>query len=305
LPSNELLAGPWENASVVRVTEDIALVNTLDFFTPIVDEPEIQGRIAASNVTSDVYTMAVTKIASMLSILAFPENMPNELAVGILKGFSDFCKEMDIPLLGGHTIRNPWPIIGGSASGVADPKKIVYIRGAKPGDKLILTKPIGIQPAMAAYRMIKEEEGKKFLQDLSADLIDTAIKGAIKVMTASNKAVAEIMQEATVNAATDITGFGLKGHAENMAKLSKVDIVINKLAVIKGTPALANLLGYSLITGEASETAGGILISASKDNINELINQLEERGIKHFEVGYVKSGTGKAYVKREIEVIED
>ena len=137
LPS-DVLAGPWENSSVVQIAEGIAVLNTLDFFTPMVDEPEIQGRIAGSNVTSDIYCMAVTKIASVLTIMAFPENMPTELAVGMLKGFGDFCREMDAPVVGGHTIRNPWPIIGGAATGVGDPEKIVYTRGAKVGDKLFL-----------------------------------------------------------------------------------------------------------------------------------------------------------------------
>ena len=160
----EVLAGPWENSSVVKIADGIAVLNTLDFFTPMVDEPEIQGRIAGSNVTSDIYALAVTKIASVLSIMAFPENMPDELAVGMLKGFGDFCREMGAPVLGGHTIRNPWPIIGGAATGIGEPEKIVYTRGAKAGDRLFLTKPLGIAPAMAAYRLRKEEDGKELLK---------------------------------------------------------------------------------------------------------------------------------------------
>ena len=299
-----MLAGPWENSSVVQITENVALLDTLDFFTPIVDEPEIQGRIAASNVTSDIYTMAATKIATVLSIMAFPENMPNELAVGMLKGFADFCREMDAPLVGGHTIRNPWPVIGGAATGVAEPKRIVYTRGAKPGDKLVLTKPLGIQPAMAAYRMRKDEDGRELLQDVPAEVVETAVNGAIEVMTTSNKPVAEVMQEVRVHAATDITGFGLKGHGENMAKLGSVDIVIDKLAVIRGTPALSELLGYSLLTGEASETAGGILMAVPEKELDELLDQLDKRKIRHWEIGYVTKGDGKVNVLKNPKVIE-
>ena len=299
-----MLAGPWENSSVVQITENVALLDTLDFFTPIVDEPEIQGRIAASNVTSDIYTMAATKIATVLSIMAFPENMPNELAVGMLKGFADFCREMDAPLVGGHTIRNPWPVIGGAATGVAEPKRIVYTRGAKPGDKLVLTKPLGIQPAMAAYRMRKDEDGRELLQDVPAEVVEAAVDGAIEVMTTSNKPVAEVMQEVRVHAATDITGFGLKGHGENMAKLGSVDIVIDKLAVIRGTPALSELLGYSLLTGEASETAGGILMAVPEKELDELLDQLDKRKIRHWEIGYVTKGDGKVNVLKNPKVIE-
>ncbi len=232
----DVLAGPWENSSVVKIADSIAILNTLDFFTPMVDEPEIQGRIAGSNVTSDIYSLAVTKIASVLTIMAFPENMPDEIAVGMLKGFGDFCREMDAPVVGGHTIRNPWPIIGGAATGIGDPEKIVYTRGAQVGDRLFLTKPLGIAPAMAAYRLRKEEEGKELLKDVPEDLIDVAVNEAINVMITSNKPVAEAMQKVPVHAATDVTGFGLKGHAANMAVLGKVDIVINQLPVIRGTP---------------------------------------------------------------------
>jgi selenide,water dikinase len=299
-----LLAGPWENASVVRVTEEVALLNTLDFFTPIVDEPEVQGRVAASNVTSDIYTMGVTKIANMLSIMAFPENMPNELAIGMLKGFADFCREMDAPLVGGHTIRNPWPVIGGAATGVANPKQIVYTRGAQIGDFLVLTKPLGIQPAMAAYRMRKERNGQEFLADVPADMVEAAVSGAVAIMTTSNKPVAEAMQEVKVHAATDITGFGLKGHAENMAKLGFVNIVFDSLAVIRGTPQLADLMGYALLKGEASETAGGILIAIGKEDLDDLLDALERRKVGHWEVGRIVEGSGEVHISKEPNVIE-
>jgi selenide,water dikinase len=288
----------------VKVNEDVALLNTLDFFTPIVDEPEIQGRIAASNVTSDIYTMGVPRIVSILSIMAFPPKMPNTIAVGLLKGFSEFCKEMNAPVVGGHTIMNPWPIIGGAATGVSNPEDIVYTRGAKPGDVLVLTKPLGIQPAMAAYRIRKDKRGRSFLKEIADDVIDRAIAEAIEVMTTSNKPVAEVMQEVKVNAATDITGFGLKGHAENMAKLSHVDVRIEKLAVISGTPVLTELLGYPLLIGEASETAGGMLISVGKKNLDTLLDGLDLRGVKHFEIGTVTRGSGKVNLTKRLEIIE-
>jgi selenide, water dikinase len=302
--SSDVLAGPWENSSVVRIAEGIAVLNTLDFFTPMVDEPEIQGRIAGSNVTSDIYALAVTKIASVLTIMAFPENMPEELAVGMLKGLGDFCREMDAPVVGGHTIRNPWPIIGGAATGIGDPEKIVYTRGAKAGDLLFLTKPLGIAPAMAAYRLRKEEEGRELLKEVPADLIDEAIAEAINAMTSSNKPVAEAMQQVPVNAATDVTGFGLKGHAGNMAMLGKVDIIIDQLAVIRGTPVLAELMGYPLLQGEAKETAGGMLIAVVKENVDDLLDQLDKRKVRHWKVGHVTKGNGKVHVTKNVKVVE-
>ena len=300
----DVLAGPWENSSVVKIADGIAVLNTLDFFTPMVDEPEIQGRIAGSNVTSDIYALAVTKIVSVLSIMAFPENMPDELAVGMLRGFGDFCREMGAPVVGGHTIRNPWPIIGGAATGVGDPEKIVYTRGAKEGDRLFLTKPLGIAPAMAAYRLRKEDEGQELLKEVPEELVEAAVKEAIEGMISSNKPVAEAMQQVPVHAATDVTGFGLKGHAENMAVLGKVDIVINQLAVIRGTPVLAELFGYPLLTGEAKETAGGMLIAVAKENVDDLLDELDKRKVRHFEVGYVAEGCGNVNVLKNAKVIE-
>jgi selenide,water dikinase len=300
----DVLAGPWENSSVVRIADGIAVLNTLDFFTPMVDEPEVQGRIAGSNVTSDIYTLAVTNIASVLTIMAYPENMPDELAVGMLKGFGDFCREMGAPVVGGHTIRNPWPIIGGAATGIGDPEKIVYTRGAQVGDKLFLTKPLGTAPAMAAYRLRKEEEGKELLEDVPKDLVEAAVSEAIEIMITSNKPVAEAMQRVPVHAATDITGFGLKGHAANMAVLSKVDIVIDHLAVIRGTPALSEIFGYPLLLGEAKETAGGILIAVAQADVDDLLDELDKRKVRHFEVGYVAEGSGNVNVLKDAQVIE-
>ncbi|HTY75553.1 MAG TPA: selenide, water dikinase SelD [Candidatus Nanoarchaeia archaeon] len=300
----DVLAGPWENSSVVKIADGIAVLNTLDFFTPMVDEPETQGRIAGSNVTSDIYCMAVTKIAAVLTIMAFPENMPDEVAVGMLKGFGDFCREMDAPVVGGHTIRNPWPIIGGAATGIGDPDKIVYTRGAKVGDKLFLTKPLGIAPAMAAYRLRKEEEGKELLKEVPADIVEAAISEAISGMTESNKPVAEAMQRVPVHAATDVTGFGLKGHAGNMAVLGKVDIMVDQLAVILGTPVLTELFGYPLLQGEAKETAGGMLIAVSKENVDDLLDELEKRKVRHWEVGHVVKGNGKVHVPGNVKVVE-
>ncbi len=300
----EVLAGPWENSSVVKIADGIAVLNTLDFFTPMVDEPEIQGRIAGSNVTSDIYTLGVTKIASVLTIMAFPENMPIELAVGMLKGLGDFCREMDTPVVGGHTIRNPWPIIGGGATGIGDPKKIVYTKGAQVGDKLFLTKPLGIAPAMAAYRLRKEEEGRELLADVPEEVVEKAVSCAIKGMITSNKPVAEAMQIVPVHAATDVTGFGLKGHSANVATLSKVDIVINQLYVIPGTPMLAELFGYPLLTGEAKETAGGILMAVAKENSDDLQSELDKHKVPHCEVGFVAKGNGAVHVLKDAKVTE-
>jgi selenide,water dikinase len=211
---------------------------------------------------------------------------------------------MGAPVVGGHTIRNPWPIIGGAATGISDPEKIVYTRGAKPGDQLYLTKTLGIAPAMAAYRLRKEEEGKDLLKDVPDELVEAAVTAAIDGMTESNKPVAEAMQKVPVHAATDVTGFGLTGHAANMAVLGKVDIVVDQLAVIRGTPILAELFGYPLLIGEAKETAGGMLIAVAKGDADDLLEELDKRKVRHFKVGYVAEGAGNVKVLKNVNIIE-
>ena len=148
---------------------------------------------------------------------------------------------------------------------------------------------------MAAYRLRKEEEGKELLKDVPEDLIEAAVAEAIEGMITSNKPVAEAMQKVPVHAATDVTGFGLKGHAANMAVLGKVDIVIDQLAVIRGTPVLTEIFGYPLLQGEAKETAGGMLIAVAKENADDLLGELDKRKVRHFEVGYVTRGRWKRY----------
>jgi selenide,water dikinase len=250
--------------------------------------------------------LGVTDIVSLLAILAYPEDMPDELAVGMLNGLGNFCREMGIPLVGGHTIRNPWPIIGGAATGIESLDKLVYTRGAKPGDCLFLTKPLGIAPAMAAYRLQKEEteESKELLANVPTNLLETAITQAITTMTSSNKPAAEVMQKIPIHAATDITGFGLKGHLTNMAMLSQVDIEINNLYVIHGTPLLAELFGYPLLTGEAKETAGGILMSIPKEHKDDLQSELEKQKISYCEIGHVTKGNGNVNITKNPKITQ-
>jgi selenide,water dikinase len=157
---------------------------------------------------------------------------------------------------------------------------------------------------MAAYRLRKEEEGKELLKDIQESLIENAVTEAIDGMISSNKPVAEAMQKVSVHAATDITGFGLTGHAGNMASLGNVDIVIDQLAVIHGTPVLAELFGLPLLTGESKETAGGMLISVAKEDVDNLLDELDKRKVRHFKVGYVTDGKGIVKVLKNANVIE-
>ncbi|MEM4446191.1 MAG: selenide, water dikinase SelD [Candidatus Jordarchaeales archaeon] len=234
-----------------------------------------------------------------------PTDMPVEIAVDILRGIKDYLSEVGGALVGGHTIFNPWPLSGGEVTAIAHPSQIVYQRGARAGDVLVLTKPLGTQPAMAVYRSVKEPETRELvLSVLSEKEAEELVRKAIGFMTQSNKPVAEAMREVKPNAATDVTGFGLVGHAGNMARESGVDVEIQFLPVMRGAVQVSELFGYGLERGEAAETSGGILASLPKEKVDEFLGELKKRGVTAYIVGEIKRGEGKVTVKRDVEMIE-
>lgn len=304
---SSILAGalPGEDSAIIRVSKDTCLVQTLDFFTPIVDEPITQGEISACNVTNDIYAKGATDILGVLVIMGFPPELPNAIAVDLLKGFSNFCKKLGTQVVGGHTITNPWPILGGAATGMMKIRDVVYKKGAKVGDSLILTKPLGVQPVMAAYRLLKEEKlGEELLGQMPKKVVEESIKKAISSMTTTNKPVAEAMLQNKVNAATDVTGFGLVGHASEVAQQSGVDIEITRVPVFRGSLQISDILGYSLRDGQAHETAGGMLLSASQDDAKILMKTLQKHSVTPYLIGETKKGKGEVRLSKDLEYLE-
>ena len=246
------------------------MITTTDFFTPIIDDPYVQGMIAACNATNDVYAKGGVDIISVLVLMGMPENLPLSVQKDVLKGFCDFCRTLDAPVLGGHTIVCPWPIMGGAVTAIADREKTILVSKAEVGDRLILTKPLGVQPVMKVLRLPSREQ-EEIARLIPEDEISQAISQAIDIMTRTDRDAALAMLEVGVNAATDITGFGLFGHASNMAEESNVSIEITALPVIRWAPKLAEILGYPLIEGHSAETAGGLLISLPEEQVDELL----------------------------------
>lgn len=302
---DQILAAIGEDSAVIKIREDLALVKTIDIFTPLVDDGYLQGQITACNVTNDIYAMGVTDITGVLVFEAFPSDMPHKIAVDLLKGFHDFCQQLKAPIVGGHTIINPWPLLGGCAIGISHPAKIVYSSTAQPGDSLILTKPLGIQPAMALYRMFRDPDisVENVFPNLPRQQLENLPELAIKAMLISNKPVAEIIQKISINAATDITGFGLVGHAKVMAENSKVTISIESLPVLNKAVEVSEILGYGLEKGTAAETAGGLLLSIPPDKLDRFESELKRRKIPAFHVGKVLSGPGKVRVSDSLEIL--
>ena len=206
-----------DDAGVYRLSADLALVQSVDFFTAIVDDPRTFGRIAAANALSDIYAMGARPL-SALAIAAFPaEGLDIGVLVEILKGGIEKAHEAGIHVIGGHTLKDAEPKYGLAVTGVAHPDRIVRNSTARPGDALILTKPLGPGILTTARRR---------------DVIDEAALGeAVYSMETLNRAAAEAMTEIGADAATDVTGFGLLGHLGELASASRVGAEINAQAV--------------------------------------------------------------------------
>lgn len=299
-----------DDAGVYRIDENTALIQTLDFFTPVVDDPYSYGQIAAANSLSDVYAMGGRPLTAM-NIICFPtEKLPLHVLAEILRGGADKIQEAGAILVGGHSVEDNEPKYGLSVTGVVHPERIMTKAGAKPGDVLILTKPLGIGIMTTAI--------KGGLA--SAEEIDLAIE----VMAALNRDAAEAMQEVGANACTDITGFGLLGHVSEMARASGVSVKITAAKVPVLEPALSYVkigivpagtrtnLKYikqfvdfdsgiteadQLILSDAI-TSGGLLIAVPPEKGDRLLGLLHARGIREAsvvgEVGF--SGNGRISV---------
>ncbi len=288
------------------VNDDIAVVENVDIFTPIHDDPHIQGEIVACNATNDVFSMGATDIVSLQAFLAYPKYMPEEIVVGVLKGMSCFMEDLGSKLAGGQTIHNPCPVFGGIALGVTHPRNIVYSSGAKPGDVAVLTKPLGVQPAMRSYRDLKDEKRDALLAKFDEQSLLEIQDIAVRIMTKSNLEVAQAMNKVGVSAATDITGFGLLGHANNVSELSGVHVVIDRMPVIKGSLELAEFFGHKLASGFGAETAGGILAFMDSTKVELFKKLLADNGLPCWTVGKVMKSNGSpcASLAQDVQFIE-
>ena len=288
------------------VNDDIAVVENVDIFTPIHDDPHIQGEIVACNATNDVFSMGATDIVSLQAFLAYPKDMPEEIVVGVLKGMSCFMEDLGSKLAGGQTIHNPCPVFGGIALGITHPRNIVYSSGAKPGDVAVLTKPLGVQPAMRSYRDLKDEKRDALLAKFDEQSLLEIHDIAVRIMTKSNLEVAQAMNKVGVSAATDITGFGLLGHTNNVSELSGVHVVIDRMPIIKGSLELAEFFGHKLASGFGAETAGGILAFMDSTKVELFKKLLADNGLPCWTVGKVMKSNGSpcTSLAQDVQFIE-
>jgi len=285
------LTGDIEDAAIVPVPNtDIVQVKSLDIFTPIIDEPDIMGQIAAANVTNDIFAMNVPEISGMLVFLGINTNTPMKVAEGILKGIKYYMeKKIHSKVVGGHTIYSEWPLIGGEASGFVHKDSIILKQGVKKDDRLILTKPIGLQPVMAAYRMLKDFP--EMLEGYSKNQLQKSIDLAIKIMTTPNQDVVKTIHSlddfSFIHAMTDITGFGLAGHILEILQNSKLSATIETLPSIKLSESLSKDLGYDFDECKCPETAGGMLMAVDPLKTEEFSHILSNNRISNWIIGTI------------------
>jgi selenide, water dikinase len=275
-----------DDAGVYRLRDDLALVQTLDFFTPIVDDPYDYGRIAALNSINDVWAMAGTPITAM-AITCFPKKGVDPAILGeIMRGGLETINKYGVTLIGGHSVDNEQIMFGYSVTGVIDPNKVATNSGARPGDVIILTKPIGTGVISTGIK--KGRAG------------NSVVAGSVETMLTPGKYAAEAMREFGVKAATDVTGFALLGHTWELACASKVTVEIDASAVPLLDGALDLASQGMLTSGDKTnreyvggdvqidpsvdenlvkllfdpQTAGGMLIAISGDKAKALLDAL-------------------------------
>lgn len=288
-PSDDLLFGVGEDAAARKLRDDLALVQTVDFFTPVVDDPYDFGRIAACNAASDAFATGATANLSCLVVLGVPRGLTEE-AASILAGMADLLDTVDGTVAGGHTVLNPWPLAGGAVTATAAPEELLTMGGTAPGDRLFLTKPLGTQPAMGAVRA-RDGEFAETVRTATDRPIAEIGAAAVDWMTTPNDAAAKVARQ-YASAATDVTGFGLRGQARTLARRAGVGIEITRVPVIEGTPALSDLFGYGLELGESAETSGGLLLSVPAAETDAFTDALASAGVFCAEVGRVTAGEG-------------
>ncbi|BBO18746.1 selenide, water dikinase SelD [Candidatus Brocadia pituitae] len=310
-PNERVLVGPktFADAGIYKVNDEMALVETLDFFTPVVNSPYDYGQIAAANALSDVYAMGGKPLTAM-NILCFPlKSLDKDILVEILKGGADKVNEAGATVVGGHTLQDNEIKYGLSVTGIIHPDKIVTNAGARPGDVLVLTKPLGTGLIISAIKNNKVFEGDEQIVTRS--------------MCQLNKIASETMLEVGVSSCTDITGFGLMGHAYEMAEASKVTLSFFagripifegceryvRMGLIPGVSKLSKKYLKDAIAIDSkvreelvdvlfdAQTSGGLLISIPEGKAEMLCTTLRERGVMSASI------VGEVYEGRDVSIV--
>uniref|UniRef100_A0AAN0IPW5 Selenide, water dikinase n=2 Tax=Amphimedon queenslandica TaxID=400682 RepID=A0AAN0IPW5_AMPQE len=293
----------------------VFLIQTTDFFYPLVNDPYMQGKIACANVLSDLYAMGVEHCDNMLMLLGVSSQLSKKekdvVTPLIIKGFNDLCIEAGTSCNGGQTVINPWFIIGGVASAVTMKEKFIMPDQAIAGDVLVLTKPLGTQIAVNAHQWIETQQWEEFESLVTKEQIKSAYLAAMYSMARLNKTGAKLMHKYGAHGATDVTGFGILGHIQNLARAQKesVSFVIHSLPILDHMDVVAskaadNGLNFKLREGFSAETSGGLVVILSKDKAELFCKEIEEIDkVPAWIIGDVVPGSREASISPDMKVI--
>lgn len=262
----------------------LSMISTTDFFFPLVDDPYMQGMIGAANVLSDLYSMGVTECDTMLMILAASLDMTKKerdvVTKLMMRGFSDQVKAAGSKVSGGQSVLNPWAIIGGIASSVCSDSEFIMPEGAVDGDVLVLTKPLGTQVAVNVSQWRYNPAHWSRVEDfMTKEDSARAMEVATESMARLNRNGARMMQKYGAHGATDVTGFGILGHATNLASNQKagVNLIIDTLPIIKHMKQVDEKVQmFSLLQGFSAETSGGLLVCLPASQAELFCKELQE-----------------------------
>jgi selenide, water dikinase len=305
------------DCSVRETRQGHYVISTTDMFFPLVESPYMQGRIGAANVLSDLYAEGVECADFVLMLVAACRDMPPEVRTictrEMVRGFRDACREAETVVTGGQTILNPWPIIGGVATSVVSKGEFVASDGAKAGDVVVLTKPLGTQVAVNVHqwRGKKNASWQKCvdLNIITEEDAEDMMHAAVCSMARLNRHAARLMLRHKAHACTDVTGFGILGHAQNLSsnQAEAVALEIHTLPCIRGTPTVNNQVhNFRLLLGYSAETSGGLMICMSEENVAEFQAELERvDGQPSWVIGrVVDDETRTARIVEDVNVIE-
>lgn len=274
---------------VLPVRHNMSLIQTTDFFYPLVDNPYTMGWITCCNVLSDLYAMGVVHCDNLLLLLGIAQEMKQterEVSIRLLmQGFRDCALEAGTLVRGGQTVQSPWLMIGGVATSVCTDEEFIIPNKASKGDKIILTKPLGTQVAVNAYHWMVEGHTlwKEHLQKImTVENITALFEAATMSMVHLNKTASSLMHKYEAHACTDVTGFGLVGHAENLVKFqtdSHIAFRIHSLPYLQGCLEISMALNdrFKLNKGLCPETSGGLLIVMPQTNAADFCRELAEQ----------------------------
>jgi selenide,water dikinase len=297
---------PFADSGIYRLSDELALVQSVDFFTPIVDDPADYGRIAAANALSDIYAVGGRPLTA-LNLCGFPKGMEDTL-VKVLNGGAEKVAEAGAVIVGGHTVEDAEPKYGLAVTGLVDPRKMVTTAGGKSGDILILTKPLGTGILATALKggVISPQE------------MDAAVQG----MKQLNRVILDLLPDFQIHACTDITGFGLIGHGSEMAQASKLRLNF-QFDALPLYPRVLEMADNGLVPGGSHrnrefylpqvingdllsheqldiladpQTSGGLLLAVPVDQATAILQQLDDRGTPGWQVGHLSDDAPGLYL---------